>query len=146
MRKPKFYEWLTIVLPRLVSDIAEDVREIVRYCREEDIRRQLAPQNKKPVTVQATGTAVYSAAAGRYLRRWTSTYGETVFCEPGQDMQVDFHVSNKLEGPIQVLCHGGIITDIRIGQEVFLLGSCVSATLDGPVEVAQHLRLTVRAL
>jgi hypothetical protein len=157
MRKPKFYEWLTVVLPRLVSDIACDVREIprylraitedaqsiARYCHEEDIRRQLAPQNKKPVTVQVTGTAVGSEPV---QRRWTEVHGETIFCVPGEEQKIQFHPHNGLGGPLQLSCHGGVMTEIRIGVCTYLQGSCVTATLDGPVHVSQLFQVSVRAL
>jgi len=148
MQKPKLYEWLTTVLPRLVSDIACDVREIARYCREEDIRRQLAPQAKKPVTVQATGQAIGSNyVMGRATRsQWTQTHGETVLCSTTEEQPVRFQTQGRLEGPIHLTCHGGVITSIRVGCSSYLLGSCVSAHIDGPVEVGELFQVSVRAL
>jgi hypothetical protein len=148
MRKPKYIGWLTIVLPKLVSDIAEDLREIVQYCRDEDIRRQLAPQAKKPVTVQATGQAIASSyvIGQKTLTRWTQTYGETVFCSVGEGQLIRFQVHGRLEGPIYLSCHGGIITEIQVGNSSYLLGSCVSATIDGPIDTSEIFQVSVRAL
>ncbi len=141
MGKLKFYQWLTVVLPRLVSDIACDISEIARYCREEDIRRQLAPQKKKPVTVQATGE-VFDYTANH----WTETHGETVFCSVNEEQPIRFQIQHELCGPIHLSCHGGVITEIRVGNCVYLFGSCVSATIDGPVRVAELFQVSVRAL
>jgi len=136
MRKPKFYEWLAVVLPRLVSDIACDVRDI------RDIVRQIAVDDKFKTVVVVWCVKRVGESAWRTECQWKKiALGTTERFELSSG---PWFGGGRIESGSMITILGGFAQRVVAGHEI--VGGGNSMTLMGFLEPETVVIAEVQAL